>query len=91
MGLREFTDKYGAAEQCEQVLFAWRWPRGFACVACGHTLIPCNACRRQKARTSQMEAGISHASGEQQAAMTQLAQNVEQAAVMTEQNVAVVG
>ena len=33
---------------------------------------------------------ISHASSEQQAAMTQLAQNVEQVAMMTEQNVAVV-
>ncbi|WP_319241225.1 PAS domain-containing methyl-accepting chemotaxis protein [uncultured Propionivibrio sp.] len=33
---------------------------------------------------------ISHASSEQQMAMTQLAQNVEQVAVMTEQNVAVV-
>ncbi len=42
-------------------------------------------------RTSHMVADISHASSEQQAAMTQLAQNVEQVAVMTEQNVAVVG
>jgi aerotaxis receptor len=33
---------------------------------------------------------ISHASSEQQEAMTQLAQNVEQVATMTEQNVAVV-
>jgi aerotaxis receptor len=33
---------------------------------------------------------ISHASSEQQEAMTQLAQNVEQVASMTEQNVAVV-
>lgn len=33
---------------------------------------------------------ISHASSEQQAAMTQLAQNVEQVAMMTEQNVSVV-
>jgi aerotaxis receptor len=33
---------------------------------------------------------ISHASVEQQAAMTQLAQNVEQVAAMTEQNVSVV-
>lgn len=33
---------------------------------------------------------ISHASSEQQMAMTQLAQNVEQVAMMTEQNVAVV-
>lgn len=33
---------------------------------------------------------ISHASSEQQEAMTQLAQNVEQVATMTEQNVSVV-
>ncbi|HMM54178.1 MAG TPA: PAS domain-containing methyl-accepting chemotaxis protein [Candidatus Desulfobacillus sp.] len=45
----------------------------------------------EMARTSEMVADISHASSEQQAAMTQLAQNVEQVAVMTEQNVAVVG
>ncbi|MCK6383594.1 MAG: transposase, partial [Rhodocyclaceae bacterium] len=37
MSLREFMDKYGTAEQCEQALFAWRWPRGFVCPECGHT------------------------------------------------------
>src|SRR5690606_29002063 len=42
-------------------------------------------------RTSRMVADISMASTEQQSAMTQLAQNVEQVAIMTEQNVAVVG
>jgi aerotaxis receptor len=41
-------------------------------------------------RTSRMVTDISLASDEQQTAMTQLAQNVEQVAIMTEQNVAVV-
>jgi aerotaxis receptor len=41
-------------------------------------------------RTSRMVTDISLASNEQQTAMTQLAQNVEQVAIMTEQNVAVV-
>ena len=49
-----------------------------------------NEINGEMARTSHMVADISHASSEQQAAMTQLAQNVEQVAVMTEQNVAVV-
>ncbi|MCZ7653527.1 MAG: methyl-accepting chemotaxis protein [Rhodocyclaceae bacterium] len=40
--------------------------------------------------TSRMVTDISLASDEQQTAMTQLAQNVEQVAIMTEQNVAVV-
>ncbi len=41
-------------------------------------------------RTSGMVTDISLASGEQQSAMTQLAQNVEKVAIMTEQNIAVV-
>jgi aerotaxis receptor len=41
-------------------------------------------------RTAHMVTDISTASNEQQSAMTQLAQNVEQVAIMTEQNVAVV-
>lgn len=61
MGLREFMDKYGTIEQCEQALFAWRWPRGFVCPECGHTgycalkgrrLIQCNGCRRQTSVTA---------------------------------------
>ncbi|PWB39872.1 MAG: chemotaxis protein [Rhodocyclales bacterium] len=42
-------------------------------------------------RTARMVTDISLASSEQQNAMTQLAQNVEQVAIMTEQNVSVVG
>ena len=37
MGLREFMDQYGAPEQCEAALVAWRWPQGFVCPECGHT------------------------------------------------------
>ena len=52
-----------------------------------------NALQRIKSEmdnTIQRVAEISHASAEQQGAMTQLAQNVEQVAAMTEQNVTVV-
>lgn len=61
MGLREFMDRYGTAEQCAQELFKWRWPRGFVCPECGHgghcvlntrALIQCNACRRQTSVTA---------------------------------------
>lgn len=44
----------------------------------------------EMSRTMQMVAEITHASDEQQMAMTELAQNVERVANMTEQNVAVV-
>ena len=44
----------------------------------------------EMARTTEMVGEISHASNEQQAAMTELAQNVERVANMTEQNVVVV-
>lgn len=61
MGLREFMDRYGTTEQCEQALFAWRWPQGFVCPECGHKgfcalkgrrLIQCNSCRRQTSVTA---------------------------------------
>lgn len=61
MGLREFMDRYGTREQCEQALFAWRWPQGFVCPECGHTgycalksrrLFQCNACGRQTSVTA---------------------------------------
>ncbi len=44
----------------------------------------------EMAKTTEMVGEISHASSEQQAAMTELAQNVERVASMTEQNVSVV-
>jgi transposase-like protein len=61
MSLREFIAKYGTQEQCEQALFAWRWPQGFVCPECGHTgcclltrrrLFQCNACGRQTSVTA---------------------------------------
>jgi len=45
----------------------------------------------EMANTTEMVSEISHAANEQQTAMTELAQNVERIAAMTEQNVAVVG
>ena len=44
----------------------------------------------EMARTTDMVGEISNASNEQQTAMTEMAQNVERVAIMTEQNVAVV-
>jgi transposase-like protein len=57
-GLSEagFEELYGTEEKCRAVVFAWRWPNGFACPMCGgHTysevktrgLYQCSACRRQ--------------------------------------------
>lgn len=59
--LREFMVRYGLPEQCEQALFAWRWPQGFVCPECGHSghcvlksrrLLQCNACARQTSVTA---------------------------------------
>ncbi len=60
MSLREFMTRYGTEEQCEQALFAWRWPDGFVCPDCGHGghcvlgrgLFQCNRCRRQTSLTA---------------------------------------
>jgi len=57
-GLSEaaFEELYGTEEKCRAVVFAWRWPGGFECPACGgHThsqvktrgLYQCSACRHQ--------------------------------------------
>jgi transposase-like protein len=54
--LRAFMSLYGTAEQCEQALFAWRWPQGFRCPQCANQshcalrtrrLFQCNACGHQ--------------------------------------------
>lgn len=59
--LHEFMTRYGTSEQCEQVLFAWRWPQGFICPECGHSghcalksrrLFQCKACARQTSVTA---------------------------------------
>lgn len=56
MSLTTFMAHYGTEEQCQQALFAWRWPRGFVCPSCGHPkacalksrrLLQCAACRHQ--------------------------------------------
>lgn len=56
MSLTTFMAQYGTEEQCQQALFAWRWPRGFVCPSCGHPkacalksrrLLQCAACRHQ--------------------------------------------
>jgi ISXO2-like transposase domain/Transposase zinc-ribbon domain len=59
-GLSEakFAELYGSEEKCRAALFAWRWPEGFECPACGgarHCVVTqegrqlhqCNACRVQ--------------------------------------------
>jgi hypothetical protein len=56
MSLSDFMARYGTEEQCQQTLFAWRWPHGFVCPSCGHAkacalksrrLLQCAACRHQ--------------------------------------------
>jgi hypothetical protein len=56
MSLNAFMAQYGSDEQCQQALFAWRWPQGFVCPSCGHPkacalkarrLLQCAACRHQ--------------------------------------------
>ena len=59
--LPEFFREYGAEEQCERALFAWRWPNGFICPNCHSTrycalkcrkLYQCLSCRQQASLTS---------------------------------------
>ena len=58
LSMAEVLDRYGSEAQCEAALVASRWPRGFACPACGSgahgTFIrgrrrywQCAACRHQ--------------------------------------------
>src|SRR5215475_14412085 len=57
-GLSEpaFEQQYGTEEQCQAIVVAARWPRGFECPVCGgkqycrvttRNLYQCNKCRRQ--------------------------------------------
>ena len=59
--LTEFIQAYGTEEQCFDVLYQWRWPKGFSCPFCGHDtycqltqrkLMECNQCRRQTSITA---------------------------------------
>lgn len=61
MSLGEFMASYGTLPQCENALFAWRWPQGFSCPECGgrehcvlktRPLCQCNACGRQTSLTA---------------------------------------
>jgi ribosomal protein L37AE/L43A len=35
LSMAEFLDRYGSEDKCEAALVAARWPKGFACPACG--------------------------------------------------------
>ena len=35
LSMAEFLERYGSEDKCEAALIASRWPRGFACPACG--------------------------------------------------------
>lgn len=57
----EFDRLYGTEEKCHEALFAWRWPEGFECPACGgfahcelerRALWQCNACHTQTSLTA---------------------------------------
>lgn len=61
MSLGAFMVQYGTEEQCQQALFAWRWPQGFVCPSCAHPkacalksrrLLQCAACRHQSSLIS---------------------------------------
>ena len=58
LSMAEFLERYGSEDKCEAALVAARWPKGFACPACGlrvHSVFvrssrrywQCAACRRQ--------------------------------------------
>ena len=60
MSLNDFLALYGTEVQCDQALFAWRWPQGFVCPECGHDghcvlgrgLYQCHRCHRQTSLTA---------------------------------------
>ena len=60
MSLDSFLSQYGTEAQCEEAVFAWRWPEGFRCPGCGHDghcvlergLYQCHRCRRQTSLTA---------------------------------------
>jgi hypothetical protein len=35
LSMFEFLDRYGTEQQCEDAVFAMRWPDGFVCPRCG--------------------------------------------------------
>jgi len=60
MSLSDFLARYGTEVQCEQALFAWRWPEGFVCPECGYAghcllargLYQCHRCHHQTSLTA---------------------------------------
>ena len=61
VSLNDFIKQYGTEAQCFDALYAWRWPKGFQCPACGHDkccqltnrkLQQCNRCNRQTSLTA---------------------------------------
>jgi len=63
LSMAAFLDRYGSEDKCEAALVASRWPRGFACPACGagvhggfiragRRYWQCAACRHQCSATS---------------------------------------
>jgi len=58
LSMPEFFELYGTAQQCETLVRAWRWPKGFACPRCAGSwhsefrrrdrlYFQCSACRYQ--------------------------------------------
>jgi hypothetical protein len=61
LSLPEFYANYGTEEQCFQVAFRLKWPRGFVCPACGNStycrvhkkrVLQCNGCHSQTSVTA---------------------------------------
>ena len=61
VSLNDFIKQYGSEAQCFDALYAWRWPKGFQCPACGHDkccqltnrkLQQFNRCNRQTSLTA---------------------------------------
>ena len=59
--LQQLFKEYGTEEQCEKVVFQWKWPTGFSCPACQKSsycvlekrhLYQCNRCHHQTSLTS---------------------------------------
>jgi len=61
LSLQRFYQLYGTNEQCQALLFRYRWPQGFVCPKCGsnrysiiktRTLYQCSNCRYQSSLIS---------------------------------------